>query len=198
MFDGIRGRKGPGSPEISVLAIDISSSMAAADYKPTRLAGAKAAASVFLRRKPLIDMRDLTCVVAFDTAASQVADFGLHPVEAEQALKPLAVRGSTNITGAIELALSLVMKPRMHVTPIRRCILLSDGHHNTGPAPADSGLLTKARQAKMIVDCVAIGDADDASLQTIARETGGQFVRCGNVEALNALYDRLAEKIATR
>ena len=75
----------------------------------------------FKMEKPLIDRRDLTGVITFDTSSHLTTTFGAHPVEAEQALKSVVPGGGTNITDALHLACMLVTEPLMKVTSTRRC-----------------------------------------------------------------------------
>lgn len=182
-------------PESSVVLVDRSASMKNTDYSPTRLDGAKAAASVFLRRKPLVDHRDRCAVVAFNTEAVQVSQMGEHPVEAERLLRPMGPSGNTSITAGLKLALVVLKdQPQTKTVPILRCVLLSDGHHNSGLDPRAAGVLAGAVSMGVIVDAIAIGEANDAMLREIATATGGEYARCGTTEELRALYDRLAEK----
>src|SRR3989337_3929912 len=91
--------------EISALVTDRTNSMGQTDFKPSRLACAQQAAVEFIKRKRFVDIRDRTCVVAFNTSAEVVSGFGKHPVEVQRDLLALTARESTNITAALRLVL---------------------------------------------------------------------------------------------
>ena len=181
--------------EITVPVIDKTGSMSATDFPPTRLECAKEAALEFIRRKRLLDVRDRTAVVAFEREARLVSVFGRHPYEAQGDVLGLAASGGTNITAGLRLALELILgEAKGQREPTLRCILLSDGQHNTGPSPVDDGVLNRMRKTGVIVDTVAIGPSGEHLLRAIAAQTGGTFARCRDFPALLARYRGLAAK----
>lgn len=189
-------RKGerPKSIELSVLAIDKTGSMDQSDFPPSRLASAQDAAVAFIRRKRILDGRDRTAVVAFDTNATLASAFGRHPHEAQSDVQRIRAVGGTNVTAGLRKSLELLLaeaKP----TPVAtlRCVLLTDGEHNTGTEPLADGVVDAMRRANVIVDTVAIGRGE-ALLVAIAKRTGGTFVRCGDFRSLLQQYELLAAK----
>jgi Ca-activated chloride channel family protein len=184
--------------ELSALAIDTTGSMAQSDFAPTRLAGAQEAAVAFIRRKRILDGRDRTAVVAFDTAAWLVSPFGRHPFEAQGDVQRLSANGGTNITAGLRECLDLLIAEAKN-TPgaTLRCVLLTDGEHNTGADPIADGIVDALRRARVSVDTVSIGNGESL-LMEIAKRTGGTFVRCGDFASLLRQYEQLAAKVSTR
>ncbi len=183
--------------EVSALCIDKTGSMSATDLSPTRLDAAKEASLAFIRRKRVLDGRDRTAVIAFDTSARVCSAFGRHPHEAQGDVRKLTAAGGTNITAGLTAALEAVTAEGKRLSsPTLRCVLLTDGEHNTGSAPIDAGIVDRLKRARVIVDCIAIGGAGDALLKEIAKRTGGQFVRCADFASLLRHYEGLAAKRA--
>ncbi len=189
----------PKSVELSVLSMDKTGSMAQADFPPSRLASAQDAAVAFIRRKRILDGRDRTAVVAFDTDAMLASAFGRHPHEAQGDVQRLSASGRTNVTAGLRKSLELLLAEAKR-TPgaTLRCVLLTDGGHNTGTEPLSDGVVESMRRAGVIVDTVAIGHGE-ALLKEIAKRTGGTFVHCSDFRSLLQQYERLAaKKAATR
>jgi Mg-chelatase subunit ChlD len=187
----------PKGVELSALAIDRTGSMAQADFPPSRLASAQEAAVAFIRRKRILDGRDRTAVIAFDTDATLASPFGRHPHEAQGDIGGLSTGGNgTNVTSGLRKSLELLLGEAKR-TPgaTLRCVLLTDGEHNTGTEPQADGVIDAMRRAGVIVDTVAIGRGE-ALLMEIAKRTGGTFVRCGDFRSLLQQYERLAAKKA--
>lgn len=76
---------------------------------------------------------------------------------------------------------------------VLRCVLLTDGEHNTGTAPMADGIVDAMRRAGVIVDTVGLGHGD-ALLREISKKTGGTFVRCDDFQSLLRHYESLAAK----
>lgn len=186
----------PKGVELSILPIDTSGSMAQADFPPSRLVSAQDAAVAFIRRKRILDGRDRTAVISFDTDATLASAFGRHPHEAQGDVQRLSVAGGTNVTAGLRKSLDLLLEEAKR-TPraTLRCVLLTDGEHNTGTEPMADGVVEAMRRAGVIVDTVAIGHGE-ALLIEIAKRTGGTFVRCGDFLSLLQHYERLAAKKA--
>jgi len=182
------------SVELSALAIDKTGSMAQADFPPSRLASAQEAAVAFIRRKRILDGRDRTAVVAFDTSATLASPFGRHPHEAQGDVQRLNASGGTNVTAGLRKSLELLIGEAKR-TPgaTLRCVLLTDGEHNSGAEPMADGVVDAMQRAGVIVDTVAIGHGE-ALLMQIAKRTGGEFVRCTDFQSLLRKYEQLAAK----
>jgi Ca-activated chloride channel family protein len=183
--------------EVSAIVFDKTGSMSGTDLAPTRLEAAKEAAIAFIRRKRILDGRDRTTVIAFNESALVCSAFGRHPHEAHGDVRALTADGGTNITAGLQAALEAVTAEAKRLpSPTLRCVLLTDGEHNSGPSPMETGVVDAMKRAGVIVDCVAIGGAGDALLKEIAKRTGGQFVRCVDFASLLRHYEDLATKRA--
>jgi Mg-chelatase subunit ChlD len=183
--------------EVSAVVFDKTGSMSGTDLSPTRLEAAKEAALAFIRRKRILDGRDRTAVIAFNESARLCSAFGRHPHEAQGDVRTLTADGGTNITAGLQAALEAVTAEGKRLpSPTLRCVLLTDGEHNSGRSPIDDGVVDRMKRAGVIVDCVAIGGAGDALLKEIAKRTGGQFVRCVDFASLLRHYEDLAAKRA--
>lgn len=181
--------------EITSVNIDRTASMKKSDFSPTRLAAAQEAAIEFVKRKRVLDARDINTIIAFNTAAQVISPFGRHPWEAMNDIKSLTADGNTNITAGLKLSLDAIMKEAKRLPQAtRRIILLTDGEHNTGASPQDDGVLAALCKNGVIVDCVLIGDTGKRLLRDIAAQTGGEFVRVNDFQSLLDHYRQLALK----
>ncbi|HJW21862.1 MAG TPA: VWA domain-containing protein [Candidatus Limnocylindrales bacterium] len=155
-----------------ILAFDVSASMGATDYAPTRMAAAKAAAKAFVERQP--DTVQVG-VVAFSDSGITV-----QPATSDQALVLAAIdrltpQRGTSLGSGILAALRAVdaaehpnqgyytnRTPDPSPAPVPAgshtsaiVVLLSDGENNTGP---DLGAATRAAADRGIrVETVGIG-----------------------------------------
>ncbi|MCH8113411.1 MAG: VWA domain-containing protein [Proteobacteria bacterium] len=166
--------------ELTNLVIDKTGSMAKTDYRPSRLAAAKEAALAFIKRKPVIDGRDRTAVLGFAESAFLVSPFGRHPVEARDDMGALSSSGNTCITAGLRMALDHLRAERKRFPGATlRCVLLSDGEHNSGADPLDDGVVSELGRAGVIVDSIAIGGVGERLLREIAVQArgGGGYIR---------------------
>ena len=183
--------------EISAVDIDRTGSMKQGDIAPTRLAAAQAAAVEFVKRKRVLDARDVNTIVGFNTGAQIVSPFGRHPWEVTNDVRGLTANGGTSVTSGLRKSLDAIMQEaKRHPHATRRIILLTDGEHNTGPAPREDGVLAALRSNRVIVDCVLIGKNGEQLLREIAADTGGEFLRVSDFQTLLDHYRHLASKKA--
>ena len=157
-----------------VLLIDRSGSMA----EEGRLTNVKTGASHFI---DLYADGDSLGVVSFATAAS--VDFPLTAMNpgtrstAKTAVNSLAPNGLTNLPDGLTLALSQLNGSNCPDCQ-KTIILLSDGDSNVGPPP--ESLIGTLQNADVKVIALTVGDmsvAGEASLKTIATQTGGLYFR---------------------
>lgn len=157
-----------------VLLIDRSGSMANED----RLKWANTGAFHFIS---LYGAGDFLGVVSFSTAAS--VDFPLTQMDAgtritaQNAVNALTANGLTNLPDGFTLALSQLNSSNCADCQ-KTIILLSDGDSNVGPPPGS--LLSTLQNADVKVIAATVGDisvAGEASLKTIATQTGGVYFR---------------------
>jgi len=139
-----------------VLVIDVSGSMLANDYEPTRLDGAKTASCAFLRKLRDVSPESLAAVVSFGDKGKivcrpvRVGD-GLARLEAK--VRGLKGDGCTNMASGLKLAEDLIS--RCTGCSGGRVVMLTDGFANEGgdPEPVAQNLKRQGVQ----LDIIGIG-----------------------------------------
>jgi Ca-activated chloride channel homolog len=196
-----------------LLVMDTSRSMGATDITPTRLVAAQAAASHFA---DLVPKKFRIGVISFSTRAQ----LALAPTDdrelVQRALGTLRPQEGTAIGDAVRLAarLGLREKAKDGTTPPTSVLLISDGARDGGRTTPRAA----ARQAlrlKVPVYTIALGTPDGtvqhrlpggyvetirvppspATLQMIARTTGGQFFTAASDKELKSVYDGLGSRL---
>jgi Ca-activated chloride channel family protein len=187
--------------------------MGAKDMTPTRLGAAVTAAKTFLDRVP---EKFRVGVIAFGTRAV----VALPPTDdralVERSLASLKTGDGTALGDAVLLGAELGRKQRTadgHVPPTAM-LLISDGARDGGRT-APRAAATKARQLHVPVYTVLLGTPDGqievplpggytqviqvptsaATLQLVARLSGGQFFRAPNDERLRRVYEGLGSRL---
>jgi hypothetical protein len=188
----------PKGPRDCVLVLDASRSMAGCDWKPSRIAGAQAAAVAFGQRLSL-DLPDARiALVAYGEAAEL-----LCPLTPAGMLQPLIdgihrirFSNATNIASGVQAAFDLLLASGR----LGQVVLLSDGHNNAGPSPRP---VAEALKRLAIVETVGIGGTpwcvDEALLKAIASfyPNGGKRYRwIGDRAHLIQHFDALAGGIS--
>jgi Ca-activated chloride channel family protein len=196
-----------------VLAIDISPSMAAEDFRPAnRLAVAKETARDFIRQRS----HDRIGLVAFAATAFTQCPLTLDHDALTELLSGLDF-GLAEDGTAIGMGLATAVAGlRESKTPSKVVVLLTDGQNNRGAIdPLTGAELARALGVKVYtvlagrggvvpvpVDDPMLGrrtemvqmDVDEESLRQIAARTGGRFFRALDPAALAGIYaeiDRL-------
>lgn len=189
-----------------VLALDLSGSMSATDYKPSRLEAAKSAAERLLEG---LQPNDNVGIVTFSdgaTTASYLTPLRERTLENLRAIQP--TQGRTALGDGLSLAVDMARSiPNMK----RVVVLLTDGVNNAGVIAPDQA----ARFAKnndIPVYTVGVGsknavlgydifgrptyaDLDEDTLKRVASETGGEYYRSVDSSTLSQIYAKLPEKI---
>ncbi|TAJ45758.1 vWA domain-containing protein [Methanofollis fontis] len=190
-----------------VLVMDVSGSMQATDYSPTRLEAAKSAASILLDH---LGANDYAGVVLFESGATTAAY--LSPDHGRVKEKLAAVRPREGQTALGDgLALGIDMADSI---PNRKkvVILLSDGVSNAGViSPSEAGAFAQERNVQVFT--VGLGsdtptvmgydwfgnpqyaEVDEATLQGIAQATQGAYYRSVDEQTLSAIYADLNGEI---
>jgi Ca-activated chloride channel family protein len=190
-----------------VLAMDISGSMQATDYKPNRLEVAKTSA---LQLVNSLGEKDFAGIVVFETGASSAAY--LSPDKEKVGRKLMAITkkdGNTAIGDGLALATDMADS-----IPGKRkvVILLSDGENNAGGiTPVEAVSFAKTRNIQVftiglgsdepvVYDYDAFGNPlyanlDEENLKFIAEETGGHYFRSVDEETLEEIYAGLNQEI---
>lgn len=190
-----------------ILVLDVSGSMQAQDYQPTRLESAKRSAEVLLRS---LDAKDYAGVITFESGATSAAYLSPDKdrvIKKLQAIEPK--EGSTAIGDGlalgIDMAESIPNKKKV-------VILLSDGVNNAGVIPPEQASQF-ARDKGIQVFTIGMGSdtpivlgydwfgnpqyatLDEALLQSIADSTSGKYYKSVDDKTLSEIYKNLNKEI---
>ncbi len=193
-----------------VLALDISPSMRAEDFRPrNRLFVAKETAREFIRQRP----HDRIGLVAFAATSFTECPLTLdHPVLAE--LLGSLDFGMAEDGTAIGMGLATsVARLKESRTPSKVVVLLTDGQNNRGAIdPLTGAELAAALGIRVYTVLVGRGgvvpvpmddpvfgrriemvrmEVDEGALREIARRTGGRFYRALDPDALVGIYSAI-------
>ena len=193
-----------------VLAIDISPSMAAEDFRPAnRLVVARQTARDFVRQRE----HDRLGLVAFAATAFVQCPLTLDHdalIEMLEALDFGMAEDGTAIGMGLATAVSGLKESK---TPSKVVVLLTDGQNNRGAIdPLTGAELARAFGVKVYTVLVGRGgvvpvpvddpllgrriemvrmDVDEGTLQEIAQRTGGRFFRAQDPAALAGIYSAI-------
>lgn len=190
-----------------ILVMDVSGSMQATDYQPTRLESAKQSAEVLLRQ---LDDKDYTGIITFESGATSAAYLSPDKERVITKLRGIMVKeGSTAIGDGLALAIDMAES-----IPNRKkvVILLSDGVNNAGVITPEQAMQF-ARDKGIQVFTIGLGSEepvvlgydwfgtpqyatlDEEILKKIASETGGEYYRSVNDRTLSEIYANLNKEI---
>lgn len=193
-----------------VLALDISPSMAAEDFRPlNRLHVARETAREFVRQR----RHDRVGVVAFAATAFTQCPLTLDHDAVQELIQGLdfgLAEDGTAIGMGLATAVAGLKESR---TPGKVVVLLTDGQNNRGQIdPLTAADIAKAFGVRVYTVLVGRGgvvpvpvddpirgrriemvrmDVDDATLAAIAEHTGGRFFRAQDPEALAGIYSAI-------
>jgi Ca-activated chloride channel family protein len=197
-----------------VLGLDISGSMQALDFKVdntrvNRIAVVKSVVSRFIDERP----NDRIGLIAFAGAPYIVSPLTLDHDWLQQNLERINV-GSVDDGTAIGSAIAAAVNHlRTTTTKSKVVILLTDGVNNTGKIPPLAAA-EAARALGVKVYTIGVGvrgkapipvrdeagkthvvmayvDVDEATLQAVANDTGGQFYRATDTDSLQKIYEQI-------
>ncbi|MCG2782528.1 MAG: VWA domain-containing protein [Candidatus Altiarchaeales archaeon] len=190
-----------------VLAIDVSGSMQAPDYKPNRLEAAKSSAGVLIGD---LDIKDNVGIVIFSDGATTSSYLTPFKDKAAEKLKAVGPPNGQTAIGdglslAIDMATSIPNKKRI-------VILLSDGENNAGViSPAESIEFAKTNEIQVYTigigseEPVVLGydffgrpqyaNLDEETLRRIAQHTEGQYFKAVDENTLQEIYKNIPETI---
>jgi Ca-activated chloride channel family protein len=183
-----------------VMVMDVSGSMAANDYKPTRLEAAKESAKILIDE---LDYKDNSGIVIFSSGATTSAY--LSPYR-EKVFEKLSVIKQTEGQTALGDGLALAVDMATSIPNKKKVIILmSDGVNNAGVISPDEAI-SFAKTNNIQVYTVGIGSnenvilgydpfgrpqyaqLDEATLQKIALETNGQYFKSVDSSTLEKIY----------
>ena len=190
-----------------VLVIDVSGSMQATDYQPSRIEAAKASAEILLESlKP----KDHAGIVTFESGATTAAYLSPYKERVIEKLRSITAKDGKTAIGdglalGIDMASSIPNKKKV-------VILLSDGVNNAGViTPEEAVEFAKLNQIQVYTiglgseGKVVLGhdwmgnpiyaELDEETLQEIASETGGTYFKSVNTETLDTIYKNIGENI---
>lgn len=199
-FTGFRFNVEETAPTI-LLVMDVSDSMEATDVAPNRLAAAQSAASAFLDELPP-DFR-----VGLATFAGE-AELVVAPTadrdEIVNALGGLSTSRGTLIGDGLSVALDAIEEIRRDAqdTPAA-ALLLSDGR-DTGSQVSPEQAAEQASSLAVPVFTVVVGQvvegddsgADRATLEAIARISGGETFTAEDADQLTARFENIGSELS--
>jgi Ca-activated chloride channel homolog len=207
-----------------ILAFDVSNSMLAKDFRPTRIAAAKAAAIAFAKKQPS-SIR--IGVVAFGDGAVTVLKPTNVTADVISAIKGLSVGGGTSIGNGLLTSLDTIAgkKLKINIPALQRdagsvkvgfygssaIVLLSDGENTSGPDPLS--LAEVASTAGVRVHAIGIGTPqgtvvqingfsvatalDAGLLKQIAKVTDGTYHQAADAKSLARVYKSIHLQLKT-
>jgi Ca-activated chloride channel homolog len=197
-----------------VLALDISGSMQALDFKVdntrvNRIAVVKSVVSKFIDERP----NDRIGLIAFAGAPYIVSPLTLDHDWLQQNLERINVGIGDDGTAIGSAIAAAVNHLRTTTAKSRVIILLTDGVNNTGKIPPLAAA-EAARALGVKVYTIGVGvrgkapipvrdeagnthvvmayvDVDETTLQSVANDTGGQFYRATDTDSLQKIYEQI-------
>jgi len=190
-----------------VLVLDVSGSMQATDYKPTRLEAAKRSAEILLNS---LKEKDCAGIVIFESGATTAAYLSPYKDKVIEKLRNIQPKQGKTAIGdglalGIDMASSIPNKKRV-------VILLSDGVNNAGVISPEEAI-EFAKVNKIQVYTIGLGseekvvlgydwfgnpqyaELDEETLKTIAEETGGKYFKSVDDKTLDEIYKNISHDI---
>ena len=210
---------------IVILAFDVSGSMSATDFKPTRLEAAKTVAKDFVGRQPSTVQ---VGVVAFsesgfsvqlptnDQAAILASIDRLQPQRGTSLASGIIVSLNTIATVTGQAPILNTDPQAVTPTPVPKVkagsaviVLLTDGENNVNPDPLAAAQIAADRGVR--IHTIAIGSVeginlnvngftvhtkvDEVALQKIAKITEGLYFNAKTEEDLRKIYDSIEPRL---
>ncbi|MDX6514031.1 MAG: Ca-activated chloride channel [Gaiellaceae bacterium] len=196
-----------------LLAVDVSRSMKAKDVRPTRLEAARKAAEAFLGQVP---KKFRVGVISFGTHAVLASPPTDDRALAKTALGTLRPGEGTALGDAVALAARVGTRQRTSdgTVPPTAVLLISDGAQQGGRVSPEVAA-RRAKAAHVPVYTVLVGTENGsvtekltggfterirvppkpATLQMLARTTGGQFFTATTGDRLRQVYEKLGSRL---
>ncbi|MGB9638189.1 MAG: VWA domain-containing protein [bacterium] len=192
----------PASGYVVGIIIDISGSMMATDFWPSRISVAKDAAKILINN---LKGNFEACLVTFNNNVFVNQALTNSKEDLLLALSLVnANYGGTAIGDAIITTLAILENSSM---PHKVIVLLTDGENNAGTDPIIAA--KKAKDKKIPIYSIGLGTStgsyipgipypvriDEATLKEISKLTGGEYYYGNNVENLKKAYKIVSEKV---
>ena len=184
---------------VDMLVMDVSLSMDFTDYSPSRLDGAKQAATRFLQKRVEVSPDTLVGIVTFCNRGKLVSP--PIPIREnlpllEECVQRLSTGSATNISIGLSIAQTEILKAGS--TQAKRIVLLTDGDSNTGPSPVTTADEIKAAGTQL--DIIGIGgspsEVNEKDLKRMASVVNGEL-RYWFIRSVGELVQRF-ETLALR
>jgi len=190
-----------------VLVLDISGSMQATDYKPSRVEAMKNAAQILIKS---LKEKDDVGIVTFESGATTAAYLSPYKDKVIEKLNSIQAHNGQTAIGdglamGVDMATSIPNKKKV-------IILLSDGVNNAGVISPQEAV-SFAKSSNIQVYTIGMGsngkvvlgydwfgnpqyaEFDPGTLQTIAKETNGKYFESVDDKTLNNIYTNLSNEI---
>ena len=190
-----------------VLVMDVSGSMQAQDYTPSRLEAAKSSAEILINS---LESKDYVGIVTFESGATTAAYLSPDKEKVIEKLRNIAPKeGSTAIGDGLSLGIDMASSIPNKKKVI---ILLSDGANNAGYISPNEAI-QYAKANKIQVYTIGIGsnskvllgydlfgnpqyaELDEATLQAIANDTEGKYFKSIDDKTLDEIYRNISDNI---
>jgi len=190
-----------------VLVIDISGSMQANDYPPSRLESAKNSAEILINS---LQPKDNVGIVTFETGATTAAYLSPYKDKVIEKLHDIAPHDGKTAIGdglslGIDMATSVPNKKKV-------VILLSDGVNNAGViTPNEAAIFAKTNNIQVYTvglgskEKVVLGydyfgrpqyaELDESTLKGIAEQSGGKYFKSVDSNTLDDIYKNISQDI---
>ncbi len=186
-----------------VLAIDISGSMSATDFRPNRFAAAKEVASKFVNKRE----NDNMAIVAFSGESLSLLPLTNDRATLLNTIDNISMGDLSDGTAIGDGLTSAINRLVSGKAKSKSIILLTDGSNNAGDVPPSTAA-NIARQKGIKVYTIGVGTngsiaiqdpygfstttietkIDEESLKNIASITGGKYFRATNERMLNEVF----------
>ena len=190
-----------------ILVLDVSGSMQANDYQPTRLESAKRSAEILLKS---LEAKDYAGIITFESGATSAAYLSPDKDRVIKKLQGIEPKEGATAIGdglalGIDMAESIPNKKKV-------VILLSDGVNNAGIIPPDQAAQF-ARDKGIQVFTIGMGSTnpvvlgydwfgnpqyemlDEEQLQSISESTSGRYFKSVDDRTLTEIYSKLNQEI---
>jgi len=190
-----------------ILVLDISGSMQANDYQPSRIEAAKTSAEQLVSS---LDPKDSVGVITFQSGATTAAYLSQDKDRVKEKIAAIEPgSGETAIGDGLALGVDMAKSVPNKKSVI---ILLSDGVNNAGVITPDEAVAL-AKSAGIPVFTVGLGTTtptvlgydwlgnpqyaqlDEKTLQSIADQTGGKYFKSVDDKTLREVYSGLSSDI---
>ena len=190
-----------------VLVLDVSGSMQATDYQPTRLEAMKKSAEILIKD---LKEKDHVGIVTFESGATTAAYLSPYKNKIIEKLRSISPHQGQTAIGdglamGVDMSTSIPNKKKV-------ILLLSDGVNNAGViSPQEAVAFAKANNIQ--VHTIGMGsegqvilgydwfgrpqyaEFDAETLKAIAKETGGKYFESVNDKTLEDIYKNLSKEI---